>query len=309
MATYRILSLDGGGIRGLMTAVILERLETAVPGWLRKVDLFAGTSTGGIIALGLAKGLTPTDARNLYYNKGTKIFFDTLWDDVKDLGRLIGAEYDNKNLKEELTAVYGNTRLKQLPKRVLIPAFDLDNEDLDPTKRSWKAKFFHNFPGNDSDGEMKMVDVALYTSAAPTYFPTADGFIDGGVAANNPSMAAVAQTQDSRAKIDPRPSLDELVLLSIGTGNPQHRVEGKRLDWGISQWAAPLVNILLDGTVSIPHFQCEQLLGERYFRLFPVLPPDKNYALDDVSKMDDMITIALDTDISGTVDWLKQHWK
>ena len=86
MASYNILSLDGGGIRGLLTAIILERLNLTNPGWLDKVDLLAGTSTGGIIALGLANGLTPTQLRNLYQKKGEKIFDDSWLDDLKDIG-------------------------------------------------------------------------------------------------------------------------------------------------------------------------------------------------------------------------------
>ena len=170
MASYKILSLDGGGIRGLLTAIILERLNLTNPGWLDNVDLLAGTSTGGFIALGLAHGLKPTQLRDLYEKKGEKIFDDSWLDDLKDIGGLTGADYDNKNLMRELKRTFGNTRLKNLKKRVLIPAFDLDNEDKDAKKRSWAPKFFHNFPGPDSDGMALVRNVALYTSAAPTYF-------------------------------------------------------------------------------------------------------------------------------------------
>ena len=107
MASYKILSLDGGGIRGLLTTIILERLNLLNPGWLDKVDLLAGTSTGGIIALGLAHGLTPTQLRNLYQMKGEKIFDDSWLDDLKDMGGLTGADYDNKNLKRELKKIFG----------------------------------------------------------------------------------------------------------------------------------------------------------------------------------------------------------
>ncbi|RMF65346.1 MAG: hypothetical protein D6746_00605, partial [Bacteroidetes bacterium] len=177
MAIYRILSLDGGGIRGLLSAVVLEQLDAACPGWRDRIDLIAGTSTGGILALGLAFGLTPTDLRVLYYDKGGDIFHDTLLDDLHDLGRAIGAEYDNRYLRRELERIFGDTPLGKLRKKVLIPAFDLDNEDPDPEKRTWKPKFFHNFGGRDSDADVRVVDVALYTSAAPTYFPSVDGYI------------------------------------------------------------------------------------------------------------------------------------
>ena len=305
MATYRILSLDGGGIRGLVTAVLMERLLSEAPGWLDKVDLVAGTSTGGIIALGLANGLTPAELHNFYYQKGKRIFDDSWADDIRDLGGLTGADYDNIHLKEELANVFGSTLLKQLRKRVLISAFDLNND----AKRCWKPKFFHNFEGSDSDGERRAADVALYTSAAPTFFPTADRYIDGGVVANNPGMAALAQTQDTRTNINPRPAIHDIVLLSLGTGQSLCVIEGKNLDWGYAHWARALVNIMIDGSVGVADYQCRQILREKYFRLNPTFPPGKQFNLDDVAKMDDMIAFAENSvDISSTVEWLGTYW-
>jgi patatin-like phospholipase/acyl hydrolase len=183
----------------LLSLVLLERIEKTVPGWLDKVDLLAGTSTGGIIALGLAHSVPLADIRALYEQKGRDIFDDSWLDNLKDLGNVAGAQYGNKALSRELRRIFGETRLKDLRKRVLIPAFDLDNENPDASRRAWSPKFFHNFPGPDSDGDRLAYKVALYTSAAPTFFPAVDGYIDGGVFANNPSMAALAQTQDHRA--------------------------------------------------------------------------------------------------------------
>src|SRR3989442_12148843 len=195
---YRILSVDGGGIRGLYAAVLLDRLTREVPTLVDRVDLVAGTSTGGIIALGLAHGLAPADLVALYRDRATEIFDDSWRDDLKHLAGLTGADYDSEQLKALLEDVFGKkTRLKQLKKRLLVPTFDLANESQDPGKRMWKPKFFHNYPGPDSDGAELVVDVALRTSAAPTYFPTYQGYIDGAVVANNPAMAALAQALDA----------------------------------------------------------------------------------------------------------------
>jgi patatin-like phospholipase/acyl hydrolase len=154
MSKYRILSLDGGGIRGVITAVILQRLnaDPRVSGWLDSTDLIAGTSTGELLALGLAHGLAPEQIREFYENKGHKVFDDSWLDDLVDLGQVMGAQYDNKNLERELKSLLGQTTLAQLKKKVLITAFDLDNESPDPTQRTWKPKLFHNFAGQDSDG-------------------------------------------------------------------------------------------------------------------------------------------------------------
>lgn len=127
MPTYRILSLDGAGIRGLLSIVLLDRLQRECPGWLRKVHLLAGTSTGGIIALGIAHGVPLADIRALYEQKGRDIFDDSWLDNLRDLGNVAGAQYGNKALTRELRRIFGDARLKDLSKRVLIPAFDLDN--------------------------------------------------------------------------------------------------------------------------------------------------------------------------------------
>src|SRR5213594_5028603 len=101
---YRILSMDGGGIRGLYAAVLLDRLTREVPTLVERVDLVAGTSTGGIIALGLAHGLAPADLVALYRDRAKEIFDDSWLDDLKDLGGLTGADYDNDKRSEEHTS-------------------------------------------------------------------------------------------------------------------------------------------------------------------------------------------------------------
>jgi hypothetical protein len=305
---YRILSLDGGGIRGLLSIVILERLSRAVPGWLQRANLMAGASTGGIIVLGLARGLALADIRRLYEEKGRMVFDDSWLDDLVDLGRLRGAQYGIRGLSRELRAMLGDARLSDLEKHVLVPAFDLDNEHPDPGRRSWAPKFFHNLPGPDSDGERLAYKVALYTSAAPTYFPSVDGYIDGGVFANNPSMAALAQTRDRRA-FRRRPSHERVALLSIGTGTSLVRVEGGANDWGYLQWTGPLVNIMLDGMVGVADYQCRQILGERYLRVAPVFPPDKVVPLDAVDRIPEIIEFAESVDLSEASRWLQAVWQ
>ena len=308
MGRYRILSLDGGGIRGVMSLVMLERLEQEVPGWIGQADLIAGTSTGGIIALGLAHGLLLPELRAFYELKGRDIFDDSWVHNLLDLGAVIGAQYDNRKLTRELRRVFGGVRLKDLKQRVLIPAFDLDNQDPQPARRCGAPKFFHNFPGGDSDGHLPVWKVALYTSAAPTYFPAVDGYIDGGVVANNPSMAALAQTQDQRAVPAP-PSPAEIVMLSVGTGLSLMRIEGKCLDWGAAQWAKPLLNIMLDGVAGVADYQCRQILGSRYCRLAPAFPPDQAIPLDAVDRIPDLVRLGAAIDVTKAAAWLRRVWR
>ncbi len=304
---YLILSLDGGGIRGLISAAILERLDERTVGWRTGVDLYAGTSTGGIIALGLAAGHSPTDLVDMYLKAGPAIFRQRCWDYFANLDNLRRPRYRPDELYRQIDALFSDLRLSGLEKRVLISSFDL-SVDESSAHPHWKPKFFHNFPGKDTDEHRRCADVAKYTSAAPTYFPSRDGFVDGGVSANNPSMAAIAQTQDSRIEIYNRPGLEQIRLLSIGTGRTPTAIMGMKKRWGLIRWAKPLLKIMMDGNVGIPDYQCRQLLGEgRYRRLDVSFPPGQGIALDDAGRLEEMLGLVdrLSPEIDAVAEWLR----
>jgi patatin-like phospholipase/acyl hydrolase len=306
MATYRVLSIDGGGIRGLVATILLQRI-VETPGlrsFLDTIDLVAGTSSGGLLALAIAHRLELRQIRRVFVERGARIFDDSWLDDVVDLFGAVGANYDSKPLRRELRRLFGDTTLGQLKKRVLIPAFDLDTKA--PTNRTWKPKLFHNYPGANTDRAVRVADVGLYTSAAPTYFPSVDGYIDGGVYASNPAMCALAQTQDRRYR--PTPAIDDVLLLSIGTGKNLRYIKGKTLDWGYGQWMKPLLSLMLDGTSGIADYQCRQILGRRYRRLAPVFPEGVRVSLDDVGRIPYMIEFAESLPIDGTVAWIRRTW-
>ena len=304
MSRYQILSIDGGGIRGVLTAILLERLEEQNPDFLNKVDLIAGTSTGGLIALGLASGKSPSEARILYEKYGKKVFSDSLWDNINDLGGLIGASYSIKYLKEVLNAEFGELKLDQLNTQVLISSFDLDNspEDLGVV-RTWKPKFFHNFPGSDSDGQELVVDVALRTAVAPTYFPIYQGYIDGGVVANNPSMCALAQAlhPPTGGQI-----LDDIVLLSMGTGHSPQFINVQNGDWGLLHWAPYIISVMLEGGAGLADYQCRQLLDKSYLRVNPMLPIP--IGMDKVDQIPLLIEIAEMFDINPASEWIREYY-
>ncbi|MBD3260635.1 MAG: hypothetical protein GF334_02990 [Candidatus Altiarchaeales archaeon] len=301
---FNILSLDGGGVRGVVEATILTRLVKKYPNLIRDTDLLAGTSTGAIQALGLAAGFTPHDLTEMYMNLMKYVFADSLRDDFRDLWKMSGADYSNKNLRHILNDQFGDMQLVDLDKKVVVPAFRLDNGP-NSKKRSWKLKVFHNFAGSDSDGQEKVVDVALRSAAAPVYFPTYQGYIDGGVVANNPSMVAIAQALDSRSAGVP---LDVINLLSIGAGFSGRWIKGQNHDWGALQWAPHILFIPLEGSVSMTDFQCKQLLGwkESYYRINPVLP--EKLALDDWKKVPRLMEIAREEDLSEAYRWIKEVW-
>jgi len=300
---FNILALDGGGIRGTIEAVILERLDKEFPNLMTKTDLIVGTSTGGIQALGLAAGYSPSHVREMYIDSAKDVFTDSLLDDVKNLWKAIGADYGTDGLREVLTSQLGNKKLKDLEKRVAIPAFDLD-PGPDRKFRSWKLKVFHNFECPDGDGEELCVDVGLRTAAAPVFFPTVDGYCDGGVVATNPSLIGLTQALDK--KRGPGMPLNQINLLSLGAGRSGRWVEGDNLDWGALQWAPHILYMLLEGGIGMIDFQCQQLLGENYHRINP--PLDEKLRMDDWKKIPGMVEIANEEDLKPALKWLEEHW-
>lgn len=307
MTRYRILSIDGGGVRGIIPAIVIERLEREVPGWLDRVDLIAGTSSGGLTALALAHGLGAGQIRRLYAERGPRIFEDSWLDDVRDVGKLFGAQYNASNLVREFRRVFGGATLGRLSSRVLVAAFDLDNQAEDPEMRQWKPKLFHNFPGRGSDRRELAYRVAAYTCAAPTYFASVGGYIDGGLYANNPSMCALAQSQDARAFGRP-PRIGDVALLSLGTGTSLKYVRGKSLDWGYFQWARPLIEITMDGVSGVADYQCGRMLGRNYHRLAPTFPPGTVIPMDAARRVPELVAFANAIDLRGTARWLRRRW-
>ena len=187
MSKYRVLSFDGGGVRGIITVRLMQRLAEMpeFKNWYTQAKFYAGTSTGGLIALGLANGIKLETIFNLYYDKSKNIFDDSWYDDVKDVGQVLGAQYSSENLEKELIKKFGtDLTLSQLGKRVLITTFDLDQSDAPsrkydsppddgkPAPQMWKPKIFHNFPGKDQDRKVPVYKVAMFTTAAPSYFPS-----------------------------------------------------------------------------------------------------------------------------------------
>ena len=302
MAPYRIVSMDGGGIRGILTARILERIDEALPGFLAGVHLFAGTSTGGLLALGLGSGKTPSEMVTLYRDCAETVFTDSLLDNLKDLGNLVGAEYSWGPLKTVLERYFQGVRLAQLPSKVLVSAFDLDNDGLSPLGiRMWKMKFFHNYPSHGWDGREMVVDVAMRTSVAPSYFPVYQGYVDGGVAASNPAMCALAQALHASTGGQ---VLKDVVMLSLGTGYNPHYLPVRDADWGLAQWAPHMVNIMLESSADMVDYQCRQVLDSQYLRINPVLPSP--IGLGSIKYIPELLETADKVDLSEMLPWIEE---
>jgi uncharacterized protein len=223
---FRILSIDGGGIKGIFPAAILAGLEKRLGGGQTISDFFdliAGTSTGGIIALGLGAEINPSKLLELYEQRGGEIFppYGTgrigrfiHW--LKGLGQLALYRYDSKSLKALLTEILGDRLYGESRKRLCIPAFEAKHSEVAVYKTPHHSDY-------KTDLYIPMVDVALSTSAAPGYFRPHqhNGYtlVDGGVWANNPIMIAVIEVLTAFDV-----TIDQIKVLSIGCGDAPYKV-------------------------------------------------------------------------------------
>lgn len=267
---FRILSIDGGGIRGLIPALVLAELERQTGRAVADCfDLIAGTSTGGILALGLAapgQGGRPRysaqDLAGLYLQEGTRIFDENLWRHLTNPMGLRAAKYPSDGLEGVLKQYFGETRLKEALTEVLVTAYDLEKRDA----------FFYRRRRAQEDAryDVPMRVAARATSAAPTYFEPAlvpwpgerDVLVDGGVFANNPAMCAYAEAWQTLGKTGR--SAEDLLLVSLGTGlyAKPYRYEEAR-GWGVAGWARPVLDVIFDGVADTVDYQLRQLLPAR----------------------------------------------
>ena len=229
----RILAIDGGGIKGAFPASFLATVEDSIGDRVANYfDLIVGTSTGGIIALGLGLELSAQEILAFYEAFGPRVFGGN-----HRLG-WFRSKYDSAPLKEALEACFGEKELGYSKKRLVIPSLNLENGEVYIYKTAHHRRL-------ERDYKEKAVNVALATTAAPTYFPThrsAAGtpLIDGGLWANNPVGAAVVE---AITVLDwPR---DSLKVLSLGCTEPLNVNWGRRIPLGKPYWAFKLLDVFL----------------------------------------------------------------
>ena len=303
MGSFRILSIDGGGIRGIYSAVLIQRIIQEVPDLIDKTKFFAGTSSGSLIAMGLAYGIPPIELIELFRAYGQEVFQSSI---VNQVSQVIGAKYDILNLRKIVTPYFGAAILNDLVtiqhKFVLVPTFDLDGE-IDGI-RTWKPKFFQNIPGPGADSGEMVVDVIIRSSATPVYFPAYQGYIDGGVVARNPCMAALAQALNPESGGQ---TINNIRMLSFGTGYYPRYISGTKQDWGLGRWTRPLITIMLDSEMGTNSYESMQILGpQRFHRLAPILPEPVN--LDEADKIPELVQYATEVDIEPTVAWIRKFY-
>jgi uncharacterized protein len=269
----RILAIDGGGIRGLIPAVVLAEIERRSGRRTAELfDLIAGTSTGGILACGLSRpgeggapAFTAADLIGFYESEGPEVFHRSLLKRVESVEGYVDERYDDTGLNAALRRYLDGTRLSQAVTDLFITAYEIERRE---------AFFFRSSRARtDPAYDFTYLDVARATAAAPTYFEPARirdaagaekyALIDGGVFALNPAMVAYAELAASGRAAE----IDLVVSLGTGAHTRPLRFEDAR-NWGQLEWARPLVDVVFDGLAQTVDFELGQLLGpDRYVRL------------------------------------------
>ncbi|HAZ49096.1 MAG TPA: patatin [Cyanobacteria bacterium UBA11369] len=299
---FRILSLDGGGIRGAISAAILSEVEKMIGSPLNQYfDLIAGTSTGSILAAAIAKGLTSENILQLYRNKGQRIFPYSSLISLERLKVIMqygvsAPKFSARGLIQVLQEELGETKLSEIDKspRLLITAYDtIDRQFL--VFKSWR-KF-------DPWANMPIWEACVCSASAPTFFPAhkltvklENGsktyvVIDGGIGANNPTACAVAEALYLGHYIK------DISVLSIGTGMPKLKPEeqtewARASGWGVFQWIweGRLIRVLLDASANVNDYITTQFMNPPelegrtsppYLRLQPEIGSDR---IDDASQ-------------------------
>ena len=312
MKKITILSLDGGGIRGIISCIILRYIEEQ----LQKhdnpearlgdyFDMVAGSSTGGLIASVI---LCPDEKRKakysiqkgleLYSEKGGDIFQISFWEKLINPFGLFNEKISQEALEKNLNDFFGKLELKELIKPCLITSYDIENR---------RAKLFNSYDAHLSTDNFYVKDLCRATSAAPTYFSPVQiksmygqvfSQIDGGMFANNPALCAYAEARKipfaevlkNHQKAN-YPSANDMMIVSIGTGIESKSYSFKKMQKaGKIGWVSPIIDILMSANAETVDYQLSQMfqtLGLRnqknYHRINPSLK-NASPAMDNVSR-------------------------
>lgn len=311
----RILSLDGGGLRGIISAEILKYIEQKLQDFTGNsdariadyFDLIAGTSVGGILtALYLCPDSENPDrprcsAQQVYdffRYESSQIFDPAFKNSFQPLGELFNEKYSYQKFDQIMGGFFKDLKLSELIKPCLITSYEIEQR---------KGHFFTQHDAKlDLKDDYLIRDVLRATSAAPTFFEVAQirsmtqevyACIDGGVFANNPTLCAYAEARHKFNRdfnLDTRyekgPTAKEMVVLSLGTGVVKKKYPYQEAkDWGKLQWLDPLFDIIMTGVAETVDYQMQKIFDttehpENYLRINTVLESRQSLRMDDYSE-------------------------
>ncbi|QDT00734.1 CBASS cGAMP-activated phospholipase [Adhaeretor mobilis] len=329
MARFQILSLIGGGIRGAFITSYLKELEQKLGRPIAEsFDLIAGTSTGGIIAAGLALGMSAEQMHDFYVRYGEQIFTPRPPYKAKRLMRFIfpvanwvfrektgsgldsafRARYCPHALQTAFDEGFGDRTLKSVEfTRLIIPSVNLSRGE----PHIFRSR---HLPLGVRDSNLKVSDVVIAATAAPTYFPHRqirdEAFVDGGVWAADPSMLAFSETMRiqqfcTREGMDPAYSTKEVHLLSIGTGRAQYSLEPPGADAGVLFWAPRVADLMSTSQVQGLHLPLKYLLGDRYRHVN--FPMERQWGLAEVENIPALFAMG-EKRAEETFDWVSDSF-
>lgn len=300
----KILSLDGGGIRGIIPGQVLVALETKLQQKTGNpdariadfFDFFAGTSTGGILTCILlcpsetdktTARFSAKEAVELYVNNGSKIFDSSTWHKMISLDGVSEEKYQAAGLEDCLKTYFTDLKLSDLLKPCIVTSYDIERRE---------TKFFaqHDYALKGDVANFWVREVCRATSAAPTYFETeliksfsgeAYACVDGGVFANNPSLCAYSEVRNAKGN----PTEKDMFVVSIGTGSAdQHYDYDKAKNWGAIGWVRPVIDIMMSGAAEVTNYHMVKLFSasnnlDNYIRIQPSSLGGANPQMDDAS--------------------------
>ncbi|AKG22549.1 patatin-like phospholipase family protein [Calothrix sp. 336/3] len=308
---YKILSIDGGGIRGIIPAMVLAEVEKRTGKHICQLfDLIAGTSTGGILGMALTKPhperknepqYTAKELIEMYRHDSARIFDEPFLEGLVHFDDIVGPKFPSQGRNDVLTQYLGDTQINEALTNIFVTSYDIELRMPIFFTKNDKNLARDNFRKLCQGYTMKQA--AMATSAAPTYFepykvPTTDrtdngyySLVDGGVFANNPTSLAIMEAIiNSKQKHKETLALNEILVISLGTGSLTRKYPYEQAkEWGLLGWIAPLINIIMDAASESVACQLEQLLPkataepQQYYRFQPQLNK-ANDDMDDVSR-------------------------
>lgn len=272
---FNILSIDGGGLRGVYAVAILCKMQEDLGiNFIEDFDLIAGTSTGAIIAAGLAVGVPAATILDMYKEQGAFIFKKPFW------SGFITPKYDSQKLKQVLDEVFGDQTFKDAKTRLMVTATNVS----DGMPWIFKSLYHERLARDES---VKLADAVLASCSAPLYFNPFEHndqlLADGGLWANNPALAALTEALGHNIDV----KRYKVRLLSIGTGISikHYPLEWSEKEWGATRWGMGLIDLIYN----MQSFSTERYLNtimnkEHYLRINFNL--DDNLAIDNIKTID-----------------------
>ena len=319
----KILSIDGGGIRGIVPGQVLIALEDKLQ---KKTgdpnariadyfDFFAGTSTGGILTCILLcpSETDPTKARfsakeavDLYVKNGGDIFSRSFFYKIISGDGILNAKYQVNEISKYLTEYFAELKLSQLLKPCIVTSYDIGRRQTKFFAQQDKAKV-------GDEGDFYVKDVCRATSAAPTYFQTEliksisgedYACIDGGVFANNPTLCAYSEVRNATGD----PTAKDMFVVSIGTGSQEQPYQyDKAKDWGAVGWVRPVIDIMMSGAAEVTDYHMNKMFSaggnlDNYVRIQPANLGNADPAMDNASTVNIDALIAVGTQTAKSCD-------